>query len=48
MPHYMFCARKKIICRTFRIGGTLVFLCPYTYVNIESSGSSRSLAEDKE
>jgi hypothetical protein len=29
MPHYMFCPRqKKIISRTFKIRGTLVFLCP--------------------
>jgi hypothetical protein len=29
MPHYMFCPRqKKIISRTFKIRGALVFLCP--------------------
>ncbi len=29
MPHYMFFPRaKKIISRTFKIRGALVFLCP--------------------
>jgi flagellar biosynthesis/type III secretory pathway protein FliH len=30
MPHYMFCPRQKkiIISMTFKIRGTLVFLCP--------------------
>ncbi len=27
MPHYMFCTRQKIISRTFKIRGALVFLC---------------------
>jgi hypothetical protein len=28
MPHYMFYPDKKIISRTFKIRGSLVFLCP--------------------
>jgi hypothetical protein len=28
-PHYMFCPRQKIISRTFKTRGTLVFLCPW-------------------
>jgi hypothetical protein len=29
MPHFVFCPRqKKIISMTFKIRGTLVFLCP--------------------
>jgi hypothetical protein len=28
MPHYMFCPTQKIFSRTFKIRGTLVFLCP--------------------
>jgi hypothetical protein len=28
MPHYMFSPRQQIISRTFKIKGTLVFLCP--------------------
>jgi hypothetical protein len=28
MPHYLFFPRQKIIPCTFRIRGTLVFLCP--------------------
>jgi hypothetical protein len=34
MPHYMFCSRKKIISRTFKISGTLIvnlqFILLYT------------------
>jgi hypothetical protein len=31
IPQYVFCPRQKIISCTFRIRGTLVFLCPYIY-----------------
>jgi hypothetical protein len=46
MPHYMVCFRqKKIISRTFKIRGTLVFLCPKE--RERERGGSKSKSESK-
>ncbi len=42
MPHYMFCPRQKIISRTFKIRGTLVFFMSRRERESESESESKS------
>jgi hypothetical protein len=48
MPHYMFCPRKKITSRTFKISGALIVNMNYNYcTNLAEHSTSKALLKSE-